>query len=130
MQNEIREQPTFAIASVVVVVATMLLVTVEISMTATENVFAYEKNQANAQANACGNGQVPTNTGCENIGSQIQGDGNAVAMAALHTFADVAQEPPGGPPTGGPPPQTCVECFTKFLTFREIVHFEDAWDPP
>jgi hypothetical protein len=39
----------------------------------------YEKNQAISQANACGNGELPLNVYCQNIGSQIQGDENAVA---------------------------------------------------
>ena len=39
----------------------------------------YEKNQATSQANACGNGKLPINVFCQNIGSQIQGEENAVA---------------------------------------------------
>jgi hypothetical protein len=54
---------------------------------ATEDAFAgkkkgYEKNQAISQANACGNGELPLNVYCQNIGSQIQGDENAVAPSA------------------------------------------------
>ncbi len=52
---------------------------------ATDNAFAdgkkhYDKNQAISQANACGNGFLPENVFCQNIGSQVQGDENAVAL--------------------------------------------------
>ena len=40
-----------------------------------------EYNQATAQANACGNGKLPENVFCQNIGSQVQGDENAVALS-------------------------------------------------
>jgi hypothetical protein len=48
--------------------------------------FAYEKSQATAQANACRNGELPLNVGCQNIASQIQGDENAVSQAAEQAF--------------------------------------------
>jgi hypothetical protein len=52
---------------------------------ATDNAFAdgkkhYDKNQAISQANACGNGELPFNVFCQNIGSQVQGEENAVAI--------------------------------------------------
>ena len=52
---------------------------------ATDSAFAdgkkhYDKNQAISQANACGNGELPLNVFCQNIGSQVQGDENAVAI--------------------------------------------------
>jgi hypothetical protein len=46
----------------------------------------YEKNQALSQANACGNGELPLNVGCQNVGSQIQGDENVVGLAADQVF--------------------------------------------
>ena len=46
----------------------------------------YDKNQATSQANACGNGELPLNVGCQNVNSQIQGDENGVALAADQTF--------------------------------------------
>jgi hypothetical protein len=52
----------------------------------------YDKNQATSQANACGNGELPLNIGCQNIGSQIQGDENSVALAAEQVFPDIAEE--------------------------------------
>ena len=58
------------------------------SIVGTNTVFAggYEKNQATSQANACGNGKLPLNVGCQNIDSQIQGDENAVSVAAEQAF--------------------------------------------
>jgi hypothetical protein len=54
----------------------------------------YDKNQATSQANACGNGELPLNIGCQNIGSQIQGDENAVALAADQVFPEFEEEEP------------------------------------
>jgi hypothetical protein len=52
------------------------------SITGTNTVFAsgYEKNQATSQANACGSGDLPLNVLCDNVGSQVQGDENVVAI--------------------------------------------------
>jgi hypothetical protein len=68
----------------VAAVAVMLVA----SLVGTNTVFAggYEKNQATSQANACGNGKLPLNVGCQNIDSQIQGDENAVSVAAEQVF--------------------------------------------
>jgi hypothetical protein len=49
----------------------------------------YHKNQALSQANACGNGELPLNVACQNIASQIQGDENAVSLAADQTFPEI-----------------------------------------
>lgn len=68
---------TFALVSAV---AVMLVASAAV---ATEDAFAgkkkYEKNQAISQANACGNGELPLNVFCQNIGSQVQGEENAVS---------------------------------------------------
>ena len=61
------------------------------TLATTDNAFAggkkhYEKNQAISQANACGNGILPFNVGCQNTASQIQGDENAVSQAAEQFF--------------------------------------------
>ena len=58
---------------------------------ATDSTFATKKreyNQATSQANACGNGEMPLNVGCQNTASQIQGDENGVAIAAQQTFPE------------------------------------------
>jgi hypothetical protein len=76
--------------AVVAAVAVMLVAT---SAVATEDAFAgkkkYEKSQASSQANACGNGFMSTNVGCQNTDSQIQGDENGVAQTAQQTFPEV-----------------------------------------
>jgi len=75
--------------AVVAAVAVMLVAT---SAVATEDAFAgkkkYEKSQAVSQANACGNGFMSTNVGCQNTASQIQGDENVVSQAANQAFED------------------------------------------
>jgi hypothetical protein len=55
---------------VIAAVAVMLIAT---SAVATEDAFA-------------GNGVLPLNVGCQNIGSQVQGDENAVSQAAEQFF--------------------------------------------
>lgn len=60
--------------------------------TTSENAFAYTRNQAKSDINECGNGFVPTNVGCQNIDSQIQGDENTVSITAQ-------QQLPTPPPT-------------------------------
>jgi hypothetical protein len=63
------------------------------ALATTDSVFAgkkkYEKNQAISQTNACGNGELPLNVGCQNIDSQIQGDENSVALAADQAFPSI-----------------------------------------
>ena len=69
-----------------VIVAVMAVMLIGATALATEDAFAGKKkhkeyNQATSQANACGNGFLPENVFCQNIGSQIQGDENAVAAS-------------------------------------------------
>jgi hypothetical protein len=40
----------------------------------------YKKTQAVSQVNDCGNGDTPIDVSCQNLASQIQGDGNTVAL--------------------------------------------------
>ena len=72
----------------IVTVAAVAAMLVATSLIGTNAAFAggYEKNQATSQANACGNGKLPLNVGCQNIDSQIQGDENAVSVAAEQAF--------------------------------------------
>jgi hypothetical protein len=72
----------------IVAVAAVAAMLVATSLIGTNAAFAggYEKNQATSQANACGNGELPLNVGCQNVDSQIQGDENAVAQAADQWF--------------------------------------------
>jgi hypothetical protein len=71
--------------AIVAVLAATLVATTAI---ASDSAFAtkYDKNQATSQANDCGNGKLPLNIGCQNVGSQVQGDENAVAQAAEQVF--------------------------------------------
>ena len=67
------------------IVAAMAVMLIGATAFATDSAFAdgkkkYEKNQAISQANACGNGELPLNVFCQNIGSQVQGEENAVAL--------------------------------------------------
>ncbi|HZD34845.1 MAG TPA: hypothetical protein VE130_06540 [Nitrososphaeraceae archaeon] len=43
----------------------------------------YESSQASSLANGCGNGEMPLNIFCQNLASQIDGDGNAINIIAL-----------------------------------------------
>jgi len=59
------------------------------AVTTTDTVFAdkkkYEKSEALSQANVCGSDYLPMNVQCSNTASQIQGDENSVANAAVQT---------------------------------------------
>lgn len=81
-----------------VIVAAMAVMLVGATALATEDAFAgkkkhYEKNQAISQANACGNGKLPLNVFCQNIGSQVQGDENAVALDGFQHAIEEEEEP-------------------------------------
>jgi hypothetical protein len=72
--------------AIVTVVTMITVMTISLASTPMENnVLAkkYEKSQATSQANACGNGDFPFNIFCQNIDSQLQGDGNAINIIAL-----------------------------------------------
>jgi len=69
-----------------VLVAAMAAMLVASTALATDNAFAdkkkdgYKKSQAATQVNDCGNDDSPEDVFCQNLASQIQGDGNAVAL--------------------------------------------------
>jgi hypothetical protein len=76
-----------------VVVAAMAVMLVAATALATDSAFAdkkrhddkkggYQKSQAVSQKNDCGNGEEPFDVFCQNLASQIQGDGNAAALVA------------------------------------------------
>jgi uncharacterized protein YdeI (BOF family) len=76
-----------------VVVAAMAVMLVAATALATDNAFAdknrkhdgkggYKKTQAASQVNDCGNGDTPIDVFCQNLASQIQGDGNAAVLDA------------------------------------------------
>jgi hypothetical protein len=72
----------------VIVAAMTAMLVGATALATTDSAFAtkYDKNQAISQANACGNGELPLNIGCQNVGSQVQGDENSVALAADQVF--------------------------------------------
>ena len=74
-----------------VVVAALAAMLVAATALATDSAFAdkkrhddkkkgYTKSQAVTQVNDCGNGDSPEVVWCQNLASQIQGDGNAVTI--------------------------------------------------
>ena len=71
--------------AIVAVITVMLIGATALSTT--DNVFAgkkkYGKSQAASQVNECGNGELPLNVFCQNLLSQIQGDGNAVNVIGV-----------------------------------------------
>jgi hypothetical protein len=99
----------------IAIIAAMLLATTVISMsTTTENASAYKRNQAASQVNDCGNGDEPFNILCQNLFSQIQGDGNIANIIGSQT-GGVGREIPGG--SGVPTIQVrmTVLCPTDFV---------------
>jgi hypothetical protein len=69
-----------------VMVVAMAVMLIGATAFATDSAFAdgkkkYGKSQAIAQANECGNGKLPMNVYCQNIGSQIQGEENGAALS-------------------------------------------------
>jgi hypothetical protein len=82
-----------------VVAALAVMLVAATALATTDNAFAdkkrhdddkkkggYEKSQAVAQANECGNGELPLNVGCSNTASQIHGDGNTAALSSAQQF--------------------------------------------
>ncbi|MGH9976900.1 MAG: hypothetical protein ACRD8Z_13855 [Nitrososphaeraceae archaeon] len=110
--NETRKRnPKLVISAVTVITAVMLLGTTAIStLTTPGSVFAYRNTQATSQANDCGNGAEGLNVGCQNTGSQIQGDKNTVSLSSQQTF-------PGA--------DLCVACFDS-LTSEQRTDFEEV----
>ena len=69
-----------------VIVAAMAVMLIGATAFATDSAFAdgkkrYGKSQVITQANECGNGKLPMYVFCENIGSQVQGEDNGVALS-------------------------------------------------
>ena len=80
-----------------VIVAAMTVMLIGATALATDSAFAdgkkhYDKNQAISQANACGNGFLPENVFCQNIGSQVQGEENAVAIDGTQQATEEEEE--------------------------------------
>jgi hypothetical protein len=86
-----------------VIVASMAVMLIGATALATQDAFAdkkkkdddkkkYEKSQATSQANACGNGELPHNVFCQNIGSQVQGDENAVTATGSQSVTSEEED--------------------------------------
>ncbi|MPZ07824.1 MAG: hypothetical protein GEU26_15660 [Nitrososphaeraceae archaeon] len=82
----------FKYIAIVAVLAATLVGTAATTADSTYATKYKEKNQAISQANACGNGELPLNVGCQNVGSQIQGDENSVALAADQVFPSIGDD--------------------------------------
>jgi hypothetical protein len=93
------------------VIAALLLLITTSTVASTINpvhLFAYEKSETASQASECGDDFMPTNIGCQNTDSEIQGDENAATQTAQQTFPQVEKEarqllPPPPPPPTEPP---------------------------
>lgn len=109
--KRIGKKPKFPVAASMLM-AVMLLGTAAVSNITPGSVFAYRNNQATSEANDCGNGDEPFNILCQNLVSQIQGDGNAVNLIGSQTGG---REIPGG--SGVPTIQVrmTVLCPTDFV---------------
>lgn len=65
----------------IIAVAALAVMLIASAATVQEDAFAGKKKkyrQSLSQANDCGNGKLPLNVFCQNLASQIQGDGNAM----------------------------------------------------
>ena len=70
-----------------IVVAMTVMLIGATALSTSDSAFAgkkkYEKSQAGSQANVCGNGKYPENVFCQNLLSQIQGDGKAANIIGV-----------------------------------------------
>lgn len=85
--------------------------------TTADRVLAYGRTQAGSLASACGNGEEPFNILCQNLLSQIEGDGNAVNIIGLQTGGAAPSEPQ-------PPADTAT------LIIKKIVQCEEGQECP
>ena len=73
---------TVAALVVVSILVTVTIITATTITTGTPMVYAgdYEKSQTVVQTNECGNYWFPLNVLCSNLGSQVQGEKNSIAI--------------------------------------------------
>jgi len=71
------------VSTVTALVGLLAAVVTAVSLVGVGEVLAggYEKSQTTVQTNECGNYWFPVNVICSNLGSQVKGDENNVAMA-------------------------------------------------
>lgn len=124
------------IASIAAATTALLLATSAMSMITTENAFAekYRNNQASAGSNFCLNPIFESSTldivnnigNCGNTISQQEESGQASSPVTSQIASPTIEVQSAAPPPT-PEPQTCLECFTAFLTANEIALFEQAF---
>jgi hypothetical protein len=83
----------------IAIVAVIAVTLVGATAFATDSAFAdgkkrYEKNQVVSQANACGNGELGLNIGCQNKDSHFDGEENIVSLASDQTFPAIHNNEP------------------------------------
>lgn len=71
------------LAGILIVAATVSQDTLAKSKKKHYNGSDSKRSQTVAQANVCGNGNLPININCQNSASQIQGDGNSANAIGL-----------------------------------------------
>ena len=69
--------------SLAVVAGVMLVIAGSLANVNDASATNYESSQASAGSNDCGNGYSLLNIFCQNLASQIDGDGNAINIIAL-----------------------------------------------
>ena len=68
--------------SLVLIAGVMLAIAGSLASVNDVSATKYESSQANSGANDCGNGFMPYYIFCQNLASQIDGDGNAINIIA------------------------------------------------
>jgi len=74
-----------AFVPIMIAVTIMLLITAQVTSANIVNAGGYTKSQVASLANDCGNGSFLFNVLCQNLESQIHGDGNAINVIGVQT---------------------------------------------
>lgn len=72
---------------------TMMILTVMTTTNYNDTYAKYERNQALSQVDECGNGLLPLNILCQNLASELQGDGNALNIIGVQSTSSSGQGP-------------------------------------
>jgi hypothetical protein len=79
-----KDMSIIAVATItVMLIASTALATADNAFADNKKKTSYEKSQATYQANDCGNEDNPMFVFCQNLFSQLQGDGNAVNIIGV-----------------------------------------------
>ena len=104
--------------NIAILAAVTVMLVAASAMAAAQDTLAAKKReytQAESQANDCGNSKLPLNIGCQNAGSQIQGDENAVSLATEQRFPSHEVPSPPLEDTATLIVKTVVECPSGFV---------------